>query len=59
MCKHSYEKILDKTNKVMICCKLKSLDNNLLNICVGQKFCEKKDKYIPHNQSVNCKFFEC
>lgn len=49
---------MDKNNKIMLFCKLKALDNDLLNICVGQKFCEKKGKYVPHNQEKNCKYYE-
>ncbi len=58
MCKYEYEKKSEKTNTVMIFCKLKNNDNEMLNICVSQKYCGKKNKYVSHNQEKNCKFYE-
>ena len=57
MCKYSFEKISERTGKSMIYCKLQN-ENNGMKLCISQRFCKDKDKYIPHEQRNYCKFFE-
>lgn len=58
MCKNAYEQVSEKTGKIMIFCKLKGKDNSLSQICISQKFCQDKDRYIEINQKRDCKYFE-
>lgn len=59
MCKNAYEKLSVKTNKTMIFCKLKEDKlNELEQLCVGQYYCNEKDKYCERNQQGNCKYYE-
>jgi len=46
MCKNSYEKISNRTNKRMLFCKLLGTDGSLSQICISQRFCKEKDRYI-------------
>lgn len=54
MCKNAYEKLSESTKKIMIFCRLKEL-KSLDGICISQRFCPDKDKYIAFNQKKNCK----
>lgn len=60
MCKNSYEKFIERTGKIMIMCKF--LENksgtDLSKLCICQRFCNEKDKYIPHHQKEGCKKYE-
>lgn len=58
MCKNSYEKISNRTNKKMIFCKLKGLDGNLNQLCISQKYCSDKDCYVEIDQKRDCKYYE-
>lgn len=59
MCLHSYEKLSNKTGEIMIFCHLKDNESNeLMQLCVSQRFCNKKDKYIPSDQKKYCKYYE-
>ena len=58
MCKHAYEQISERTKKRMIFCKLMGNDGNMSQLCVGQRFCNEKDKYVECNQKKNCKNYE-
>lgn len=59
MCKNAYEWLSEKTDKVMIYCKLKEdCKNELERLCLGQYYCSEKDKYCERNQKVNCKKYE-
>lgn len=58
MCKHSYQKKSEQTGKVMIFCKLKEKDTTLSNLCISQRYCANKDKYVVINQKRDCKHFE-
>lgn len=59
MCKNSYEKISDRTNKNMLFCKLLGVDGSLSQLCISQRFCQKKDKYIEsENPQKTCKYYE-
>lgn len=42
----------------MLFCKLKNEDKELLNICIAQRYCNQKQKYIANNQERNCKYYE-
>ena len=58
MCKNAYEKISQKTGKMMIFCQLIGPDAALSQLCVSQKFCQDKDRYVEINQKRDCKYFE-
>lgn len=55
MCKNSYEKFSERTKKNMLFCKLLGTDGLLSQICISQRFCKEKDKYIEsENSKKNC-----
>ena len=62
MCKNCYEKMVKRSEKIMLFCKL--LENDITNtsemmkLCICQRFCSDKDKYIPYKQKEGCKNFE-
>ncbi len=59
MCKNSYEKISERTNKKMIFCKLLGTDGSLSQICISQRFCKEKDRYVEsEHPQKNCKYYE-
>ena len=59
MCKNSYEKMSEKTKKIMIFCELKKSETNeLLKLCVSQRYCGEEGKYVPAKQKQFCKFYE-
>ena len=58
MCKYAYEKMSDRTHKIMIFCRMNDKKTGLGGLCVSQKFCSNKDKYVPINQKRDCKYFE-
>ncbi len=58
MCKNAYEQISDRTKKVMIFCKLLGLDGNLNQLCISQKYCQDKDRYVEIDQRKDCKKYE-
>ena len=55
MCGNSYEKVSDRTGKIMVFCKYLEKDGSLSHLCLYQKFCADKDRYIGLNQESNCK----
>lgn len=61
MCKNAYEQISNRTEKLMIFCKLMGKDGALSQLCVSQKFCKDKDRYIEIDQKriVNIMKSEC
>lgn len=58
MCKNAYEQVSARTGKVMIFCKLRGMNGNLSDLCISQRFCKDKDRYIEVDQKRDCKFFE-
>ena len=58
MCKNAYEKISEHTKKVMIFCRLKGNNGSLHELCISQRFCPDKDRYIEINQKRDCKLYE-
>ncbi len=58
MCKFAYEKTSALTGKSMIFCKFKSNEKSLSQLCISQRFCPEKDKYIEINQKLECKNYE-
>ena len=58
MCKNAYEQISNRTEKLMIFCKLMGEDGALSQLCVSQKFCKDKDRYIEIDQNKDCKYYE-
>ena len=58
MCKNAYEQVSERTGKIMIFCKLMGEDASLSQLCVSQKFCQDKDRYVEVDQKRDCKYFE-
>lgn len=58
MCKNAYEQISDRTQKKMIFCRLKGRDAVLSQLCISQKFCAEKDRYVTIDQKTECKYYE-
>ena len=58
MCKNAYEQVSERTGKIMIFCKLMGNDASLSQICVSQKYCMDKDRYVEVDQKRDCKYFE-
>lgn len=60
MCGNCYEKFLKRSGKVMLFCKLleKEHKNEMEQLCICQRYCSDKDKYIPHQQKERCKDYE-
>lgn len=58
MCKNSYEKLSDRTGKIMVFCKSKGNDGLISQLCIAQRFCKDKDRYITTDQKRNCKFYK-
>jgi len=61
MCENAYEQVSERTGKIMIFCNLKNngekVRNEMMKLCICQRFCPDKDKYIPHQQKEQCKFY--
>ena len=60
MCKNAYEEYIGRSGKIMILCKLRitNTSSDMEKLCVSQRFCSDKDKYIPHQQKEGCKYYE-
>lgn len=62
MCKNCYEKFVERSGKIMLFCKLLDVDKEakteMMKLCIFQRFCSDKDKYIPHQQKEGCKYYE-
>lgn len=58
MCKNAYEKMSERTKKVMLFCRLAGNDATLSQICISQKFCADKNRYIAIDQKGDCKYYE-
>ncbi len=58
MCKNAYEKISERTHKMMIFCKLLGEEGGIDQLCISQKFCQDKDRYVEINQKKDCKKYE-
>lgn len=61
MCKNCYEKYCERSKKVMLFCRLldaKQSKNEMMKLCIRQRFCSDKDKYIPYQQQEGCKDYE-
>lgn len=50
MCANAYKKKCTKNGTTMIFCNLINSDEELRKICIHQKYCDKKNEYIPSNQ---------
>ena len=54
MCKNCYEKFVKRSGKKMLICKLieESQEENtdMAKLCICQRFCSDKNKYIPNHQ---------
>lgn len=62
LCRYCYEKYVNRSGKTMLLCKVKEDDKNctseMMQLCICQRFCSDKDKYIPYKQSEKCKLYE-
>ena len=62
MCKNCYEKFVERSGKIMLFCKLLDVDKEakteMMKLCICQRFCSDKDKYIPYQQKECCKYYE-
>ena len=62
MCKNCYEKFVERSGKIMLFCKLLDVDKEakteMMKLCICQRFCSDKDKYIPYHQKESCKKYE-
>ena len=59
MCKFAYIQFNERTGKDMIFCMCEKNQLNSQNLCLCQRFCPDKSRYIPHNQDMmHCKFYE-
>lgn len=58
MCKNAYEKKSGRTGKVMVFCKLMGNDAALSQLCISQKFCADKGRYVVTDQKRDCKYYE-
>ncbi len=58
MCKNAYEMTSSRTKKVMIFCKLLGNDGNLNQLCISQKYCQDKDRYVVIDQKKDCNKYE-
>lgn len=58
MCKNAYEQLSERTKKTMIFCKLKGNEASLDQLCISQRFCPNKDKYVEVNPKRDCKYYE-
>lgn len=60
MCKNAYEKYIERSGKKMILCSLCDMDktDDINKLCICQRFCSDKDKYIPYHQKEGCKKYE-
>lgn len=58
MCKNAYEQISENTGKIMIFCKRIGDNASLSQLCVSQKFCKDKNRYVEINQKKDCKYYE-
>ena len=54
-CKNAYEQVSARTKKTMIFCKLKGMDGLISQLCVAQRYCNTKDRYIVTDQKNSCK----
>lgn len=58
MCKNAFEEKSERTGKIMIFCKLMGDEGLMSNLCISQKFCQDKDRYIEIDQKHDCKYYE-
>lgn len=59
MCNKCYEQFVYRTEKLMLfCIQKKHESDELSQLCICQRFCSEKDKYIPHHQKSGCKDYE-
>ncbi len=58
MCKHAYEQLSERTKKVMVFCELIGRGGSLDQLCISQRFCPDKDRYIETDQKKNCRYYQ-
>lgn len=57
MCKNSYEQVSAKTKKTMIFCSRIGKEGTLEQLCISQRYCQNKDRYIEIDQKRDCKYY--
>ncbi len=58
MCKFAYSQFNERLKNDMIYCSC--LDNKISSekLCLCQRYCKDKSRYIPHNQDkLHCKYY--
>jgi len=58
MCKNSYEQVSHQTGKTMIFCKRMGTEATLNQLCISQKYCADKNRYVEIDQKRDCKYYE-
>ena len=60
MCKHCCEEYIPRTECEMLICKLLKEQGrtDIETLCICQRYCSEKNKYIPYNQEQGCKNYE-
>lgn len=59
MCKNCYEQYVERTGRNMLFCKkLELKTEEFERLCVAQRYCSDRDKYIPFKQNERCKNYE-
>lgn len=58
MCKNAYEEVSKRTGKTMVFCTRMGDDAALNQLCISQKFCPDKDRYVVIDQKRDCKYYE-
>lgn len=58
MCKNSYEQISHQTGKTMIFCTRMGTEATLSQLCISQKYCADKGRYVEIDQKRDCKYYE-
>ncbi len=59
MCKYAYSQFNERTKKDMIFCMCENNHRSKQHLCLCQRYCPDKSRYIPHNQDkMHCKFYE-
>lgn len=57
MCKYSYSQFNEKAKTEMLYCLNKDNKRITNGLCLCQRYCRDKQRYIPHNQDKkHCKY---
>lgn len=57
MCKYSYSEFSERTKRDMLYCSNPDFKPSSERLCLCQRYCPDKARYIPHNQDkLHCKY---